>query len=213
MLLTVNGFSELLEKFISDNYEFKRNQAKKIIGKETLEYRRKENTHWSPFSTFIYKEKRHIISSNDEGKSVSLNAYPDWLIKKVALKKSKDAEDFVEKKSYLKIMDQAPVHVTGVRPLNTNKREPVLLAEGEKCYVSFGMKKKFFRKYFVALPAVVEAVVKQNGALDYYNVFIIKYNKSKGKIEYFGRHLVMHTELGRTPEEAVKNVAYSQAIY
>lgn len=214
MILTVNGFTELLDEFISSNYEFRRNQAKKIIGKETLEYRRTDKDSWNPFSSFIYKEKRHIVKSTDgESADLALNAYPDWLIKKVALQKSETAQDFIEKESYLQIMEEAPTQITGVKPVSTAKREPVLLDEGEKCYISFGMKKSFFKKYYVALPGVVESVVHQNGDLDYYSVFILKYNKSKGKVEYFGRHMVMHTELGRTPEEAVKNVAYSQAIY
>lgn len=214
MILTVNGFSELLDDFIASNYEFRKNQAKKIIGKEPLEYRRTDKDSWSPFSLFIYQEKRHIINSTDEeGTDLALNAYPDWLIKKIALKRSEQAENFIEKESYAQILEEAPVKINSVKPLSNSKREPVILEEGEKCYVSFGMKKKLFKKYYVALPGVVESVVKHKGGMDYYNIFILKYNKSKGKVEYFGRHLVMHTELGRTPEEAVQNVAYSQAIY
>lgn len=214
MILTVNGFSELLDGFISSNYEFRNNLAKKILGKEPLEYRRTNKDAWSPFTSFIYQEKRHIIKSTDEhGGDLSLNAYPDWLIKKIALKRSEEAQSFIEKESYLQILEETPVRVSGIRPLNTAKREPVFLENDQKCYVCFGMKKKFFKKYFVALPGVVESVVRNKGGMDYYNVFILKYNKSKDKVEYFGRHLVMHTELGKTPEEAVKNVANSQAIY
>lgn len=211
MILSVNGLSDYLEKYVSENYEFRNNLVQKIIGKETLEYRRADSDVWKPISRFLYKEKRKIsvAARHHSDKGVQ---YPDWMIKKVALKHGHLGQHHIENQDYYKILDQEPVQVNGVKPRPQSKRAKVELTTGDKCYVCFGMKKQFWGKKFVALPAVVESVKSENLA-DYYNVFILKFNKKKDKVEYFGRHMVLNTELGRTAEEAVQNVAFSQAIY
>lgn len=211
MILSVNGLSDYLERYVSENYQFRNNLVQKIIGKETLEYRRVDSDTWNPISLFLYREKRRI-SKAARYQSESGVQYPDWLIKRVASKQGQIAQEYIENHDYYKILGSSPVQVNGVRPRAQARRAKVELTTGDKCYVCFGMKKKFFRKKFVALPAVVESI-KSDDLADYYNVFILKYDKKKDKVEYFGRHMVLNTELGRTPEEAVQNVAYSQAIY
>ena len=211
MILSVNGLSDYLERYVSENYQFRNNLVQKIIGKETAEYRRVDSDAWRPVSRFLLREKRRISKAalHQSEKAVQ---YPDWLIKKVALKQGQSAQDYIENPDYYKILDSTPVEVNGVRPRAQARRAKVDLHAGDKCFVCFGMKKKFWRKKFVALPAVVESVKSDNLA-NYYNVFILKFNKKRDKVEYFGRHMVLNTELGRSPEEAVQNVAFSQSIY
>ncbi|MGB0429303.1 MAG: hypothetical protein ACPGLV_02430 [Bacteroidia bacterium] len=212
MLLSVNGINEQLENYISENYNFRKNLLNKILGKELLEYKRAESISWNPVSKFISKERRKIISSQGVENVNDQDQYPNWLLEKIALNYSTLSHEYIENRDYLKIIDELPTTVTGVKPLRTAKRQSVHLQEGDKCYISFGVRKKLFRKFSRALPAVVESVRTQGGT-EYYNVLVLKLNKKTKMVEYFGRHLIMNTEVGKTPEEAVKNIAYSQAIY
>ncbi|MBI1183743.1 hypothetical protein GC194_05705 [bacterium] len=198
-----------MEKYISENYEFRKNLINRILGREDLEYRVSDNGQWIPVSKFFYKERQKIQAESGDD---SVSMYPEWLIKKVALKQSEVAPDYIANKNYLKILNDEPVKVQNVKPIKTSSRVSVELTVGDKCFVSFGMKRKLFRNYFTSLPAIVESV-STIGGIEYYNVFIHKINKKKNKVDYFGRHMVMNTEVGRTPEEAVQHVAYSQAIY
>ncbi len=212
MLLSVNGINEQLEQFISENYDFRRNLINKILGKELLEYKRSDSLNWSPVSKFIAKERRHILSEQNVSKHEAQEHFPNWLIERIAQNQSSMSQDFIENKNHLKVINEFPVKVTGVKPVRTSKRESVHLEVGDKCFVSFGVKKSFFRNYSRALPAVVESIRIENDQ-EFYNVLIVKLNKKTQTVEYFGRHLIMNTEVGKTPEQAVQNVAYSQAIY
>lgn len=212
MLLTVNGINQHLEGYIAGNYEFRKNLVNKILGHEDLEYRRAGMDMWLPVSKFLYKEKKHILSgaSTEGGQAEML--YPEWMIEKAAVKQTEKAEEYIENPSLLKIIGLAPVRKSGVKTIRTSRRKPVDLENGDVCYVCFGMKKRMFTRYFTALPALVEAKVECNG-IEYYNVFIMKSNLKKNKVEYFGRHMVMNTEVGRNPVQAMEHVAFSQAIY
>ncbi|MBI3142534.1 MAG: hypothetical protein HYZ16_06885 [Bacteroidetes bacterium] len=212
MLLNVNGINQHLESYIAGNYEFRKNLVNKILGQEDLEYRRLGMDIWTPVSRFLYKEKRHILAgANAQGEQVDM-LYPEWMIEKVAVKQTEKADEYIENPNLLKIIGLPPVRKTGIKSIRTSHRKPVDLQNGEVCYVCFGMKKSLFRKYYTALPALVEAKVECNG-IEYYNVFIIKSNLKKNKVEYFGRHMVMNTEVGQTPVQAMEHVAFSQAIY
>ncbi|MFY0674893.1 MAG: hypothetical protein JXQ87_15950 [Bacteroidia bacterium] len=212
MLLSVNGINEQLEQYISSNYEFRKNLINKILGKELLEYRRADATQWSPVSNFISRERRSILKAQEKTHEGDQELYPKWLIEKIALNQSAHSQDYIENVNHLKIIDEYPTKVSGVKPVRTSKRTPVHLDEGDKCYISFGRKKGLFGKYSRALPAIVESIRKE-GNVEYYNILIVKLNSKSHTVDYFGRHLVMSTEVGKTPKEAAQNIAYSQAIY
>ena len=212
MLLTIDGINEYLEQYISSHYEFRKNLINKILGKELIEYRRTNTAHWSPVSSFFARERRTILEAQDKTHQGDRELYPKWLIEKIALNQSAHAQDYIENVNHLKIINEYPVKVSGVKPVRTSKRTPVHLEMGDKCYISFGRKNSFFGKYCRALPAVVE-LIREEGNVEYYNVLIVKQNQKSGKVDYYGRHLVMNTEVGKTPKEAAQNIAYSQAIY
>lgn len=212
MLLSFNGINDQLENYISKNYEFRKNLLNRILGRDLLEYKRFNALNWSPISNFVKKERRKIIAENTSKTQDAQTLYPNWLIKKVALRKIESADVYIRNENYLKIIDEKPVKISNVKTINRENRVPVILQEGDKCFVSFGKRKKFFKTYYTALPAIVESV-RNSGGDDYYNVFILKLDKRKNRVEYFGRHLVLNTEVGRTPEEAAKNVAVSLSIY
>ena len=211
MLVSINGENNQLDQFIESNYEFRNNLMNKVLGKESIEYKRVDLTSWNPFSCFASQERRHIIKSHNISREEGRELYPSWLIQKAAQSRKVVAPDFIENPDYLKLLNELPVKVSGVRPIKTTEREPVILKRGDRCYISFGMKKKWFKKYYSTLPAVIDSITHV-GQEEYYNIFILKTNK-KGIVEYFGRHMVLTTEIGSTPKEAAQNVAYSQAIY
>lgn len=213
MLVNLNRSNSFVEELIGNHYEFRKNLLNKFQNKDLLEYKRKDGKQWSPVNIFPKREKRHLMRLQSGSLNQQLiGIAPDWLLQKTAEKFGESSEEYVENPEYLKLVNTPPVYLTKERPISPNKRSSVVLNEGDRCFVCLGMKRTFFGKKFQALPGIIEAV-HSDKFNTYYHVFLVNIDPKKDKVRYHGRHMVYDTELGRTPEESVHNIANSQVVY
>lgn len=213
MTYPLNRNSFLLEEIILEQYDFRKNLVNKLTGKSSAEYKRKSEEKWFPLVYFIRKERSHVLKHKTGRDELSkLQNAPDWLFNKVLSKAIKNAERYIPNPHLLQIIDEKPTILKNVKPNKIHEREAVELIVGEKCYVSLGVRKGWLGHRYSVLPGVVDSI-RSDGFNEYYNVFLLKYNEKADKIEYHGRHMLFKNEVGKTPEQAVANMAKSQLIY
>ncbi|MCB0736225.1 MAG: hypothetical protein KDC92_01835 [Bacteroidetes bacterium] len=204
--------TQRLKSVITQNYQFRINYERKIIGSNALEYKRNEWEYWMPTSQFGKYESPRImwLAKVKQSNIPFLGINYRKSIQKIALNICERSEVQGATKELTSLFDYSPVKVSGVAPLSTMERRPVDAKAGDIVYVCLDADGNKDKR--TVLPGYVDSIQMEGDEL-MYNLLVIKADKRVDQIMYHGQHRVFQNEIGLTPAEAVANLAYSQIVY
>lgn len=200
----------LINDYITSHYAFRVNAEKKLLGKNALEFKRNDWNHWIPISQFATYEANRILHKSGYKKSWTsrLTFSPETLVQRMAEEICKNAPIEGKNAAINELVAISPVRVANEEPRPTSARELIDLKEGDLCYICLDAS----GKQHTALPAMVDTIHRENHDV-LYNVLVVKADKRNKVVLYHGKHMVFANEVGRTPGEAVRNLAFSQIVY